>query len=147
MLSNHMFERRVDVSCHPVCVAANVEMRTFFEPCPQLRTLLAHAVLHVDLLRLIARESDIEAGQQTAVAHRFQFVSIVEIRGRMLLAEEQPVAPLVTACTPLVQKAAKRCNAGSRTDHDDRRVRTMRRTKMCGFLHEYRHSDIPGTIG
>src|SRR5438876_6323806 len=53
-------ERHVDVARHVLRVAADVEMRARLQPGPELARALAHAVLHVDFLGLVAREGGIE---------------------------------------------------------------------------------------
>ncbi|CAK0117384.1 Uncharacterised protein [Burkholderia pseudomallei] len=135
-------QRRVDVLRHARRVAAHVEMRALLEPCPQRRPLLEHAVLHVDLLRLVARERDIEPREEAVRAHLRELVAVIEIGVRVLLAEEQPIAPLRAARAALVQKAPERRDARARADHHDRRVAARGRAKVRGFLHEYRHGRV-----
>ena len=43
-----------EVLLHLLRIAAHVKMRAFLKPCVQLATVLAHPVLHVELVRLIA---------------------------------------------------------------------------------------------
>src|SRR5581483_2109805 len=49
-------QRRIHILRHSRCVAADVKMRAFLQPCPKLRGVFEHTVLHVNFLRLIARE-------------------------------------------------------------------------------------------
>ncbi|WP_156902161.1 hypothetical protein [Azohydromonas australica] len=55
-------------------------------------TVLAHAVLHVDLLGLVAGESGVDPVQVAAAVSSFEFVAVIEVRGCALPAEEVEVA-------------------------------------------------------
>jgi hypothetical protein len=55
-------ERLVDVVGHADGIAADVEVGAFLQPGVEFRAVLDHAVLDVDLLRLVARERDVELG-------------------------------------------------------------------------------------
>jgi len=147
VLGDDGLQRRIDILRHPRGVAAHVEVRALLEPGEQLGAVLAHPVLHVDLVGLIAREREIEPRQEAAVAHRGQFVAIVEVGLRMLFAEEQPVASARAARLPLVQEAAERRDAGAGADHHDRHVAVHRRPEVCGLLHEHRHAAVFRAIG
>ena len=120
----------MDVLGHRLLVAADVEMRAVLEPGEQLGAALPHAVLDVDLLGLIAREGDVEAGEQAVLQPLLPFELVQEIVGEVAIAEEQPVAPAGTCRLPLLQEGAKRRDAGAGADHDDRPVRIVRQAEV-----------------
>src|SRR5260370_15134236 len=92
------FEQRVvDVLGHALGVAADIEMRAFVEPRPELGRVLAHAMLNVDFLGLVARESEIELFKHAAALPIDDLVFVQKVRGAFLLAEEQPLRPLRAA--------------------------------------------------
>ena len=100
-------------------------MRAVLEPGEQLGAALPHAVLDVDLLGLIAREGDVEVGQQAVLQPLLPFQLVQEIVGEVAIAEEQPVAPAGSRGLPLLQEGAKRRDAGAGADRDDRPVRIV----------------------
>src|SRR5690606_14679830 len=111
-----------DVGRHPLLVAADEQLGAVLEPGPDVARLLAHAVLHVDLLRLIAREGEVQAQEAVALPRR-QFLFVEELRGAVLFAEEEPVAPGRADRLPLLEKRAERSETRARADHDHRRRR------------------------
>src|SRR6185437_11382306 len=91
------------------------------QPRPQSGSLLAHAMLHVDPLVLIAREGGVEPAQQPIGEIALELVAIEEVEIAPLIAEEQPVAPACADRAAFLEKGAKRRDAGPWADHDDRR--------------------------
>src|SRR5262245_31970097 len=93
-LGGDLDERVLHVLGHALGVAAHVEMRTVPEPSPQLGSGLAHAVLHVGFLGPVARPGGGEARQRAVREERLQLAPIEKVGGLVLVAEEQPCAPL-----------------------------------------------------
>ena len=52
VLLRDLDHRLLDIACHALGVAADVEVRAALQPGPQLGALGAHAVLHVGLRRI-----------------------------------------------------------------------------------------------
>src|SRR5690606_34420473 len=93
--------------------AADVEVRARLQPVVDLAAALAQALLDVDLLRLVAREREVQA-VQFAVAQRFLPLGLVEEAGiEVLGAEEQPVAAARAGLRALLDEAAERRHAGA----------------------------------
>ena len=82
----------LDILGHALGIAADIEVRACFQPAPQLDCVLAHAVLDVDLLGLIAREGRIEPRQHALALPIGNLILIKKVSGPLLVAEEQPVA-------------------------------------------------------
>src|SRR5260370_9784001 len=100
------FQQRIlDVLGHALGIAADVEMSGFVEPRPERGRVLAHAMLKVDLLRLVARESKVELLEHAAALPIDDLVFVEKIRGAFLLAEEQPVGPLGAARLALLEES------------------------------------------
>src|SRR5262249_6854370 len=115
------------VLCHVLGVAADVEMRAVVEPIDEIVPRLPHAVLHVDLFGLIAREGEIDPAQRAIRERLLPFELIEEIVGEAAVAEEQPVASCRGGCTAFLYEGAERRDAGPRPDHDDVLVRRRQR--------------------
>src|SRR6266852_3699468 len=99
------FQQRVlDVLGHALGIAADIEMRAFVEPRPELGRVLAHAMLNVELLRLVTRESEIELFKHAAALPIDDLVLVEKIRDAFLLAEEQPVGSLGAARLALLEE-------------------------------------------
>src|SRR3979409_1501011 len=113
MLRGYSQRRIPDVLGHALGIAADVEMRAFFEPRPELGRVLAHAMLDVDLLRLVAREGEVELLEHAAALPIDDLVFVEKIRGAFLLAEEQPVGRLGAARLALLEESAERGDAGT----------------------------------
>src|SRR5262245_48418591 len=64
MRAHDLGQRAVDVARHAFGVAADIDMRAGLEPRPQLPPVLAHPVLDVDLVLLVAREGGVEPREQ-----------------------------------------------------------------------------------
>src|SRR6185437_16726262 len=116
-----------------------IEICPLLQPRPQRGRLLAHAILHIDALRLVAREGDIEPRQQAVAAIAIELGLVEEVRAPALIAEEQPVAPGGAARSPLLEKGAEGRHAGARPDHDDRRVVGGGEAEAMRWLDEDRH--------
>src|SRR4051794_31765158 len=91
LLGDDLKERAVDVAGHSPGVAADVEVGPLLEPTPELAGALAHPVLDVDLLGLVAREGGVEACKVAVLLELAQFGGVEEIGGLALIAEEKPV--------------------------------------------------------
>ena len=69
----------MDVLGHRLLVAADVEVRAVLEPGVELGAALPHAVLDVDLLRLIARERDVDPAQHAVLQERLPVELVEEV--------------------------------------------------------------------
>ncbi len=76
---------------HAAFVAADVDVGTAFDPVPQGFGLFEYAVLDVDFLGLIARECEVDAGENPVVVPLLPFGLIEKIFGEVGVAEEEPV--------------------------------------------------------
>jgi hypothetical protein len=50
----NLHQHLVDISCHAILIAADIQVRALFDPLPYLGAALPEALLDVDLLRLVA---------------------------------------------------------------------------------------------
>src|SRR3712207_2358956 len=66
-LGDDPVQRGVDVPRHALLVAADVEVRAVLQPGEQVAAALPHPVLDVDLLRLVAREGDVDPGERAVL--------------------------------------------------------------------------------
>src|SRR5713101_2242066 len=139
LLGRNLQQRVLDVLGHALGIAADIEVRAFLQPAPELGRVLAQAVLDVDLLGLVAREGEIEVGQHAAALPVEDLVLVEKIRGAFLIAEEQPVPALGAARLALLEKSPKRGNTGAGSDHDGRSIVVGRRREAVALLHEHRH--------
>src|SRR5690606_41611108 len=60
MLGDDGLQCRIDVPGHAAGIAADIEAGARLQPGPQFPALFAHAVLHVDLLCLVAGECPVQ---------------------------------------------------------------------------------------
>src|SRR6185437_6880937 len=103
---------RIDVACH-AGGAADEEMRAVVEPRPERRGVLAHAMLDIDALRLVARESGVEPRQEPVARVIAQLRLVEKIGVAALIAKKEPVASAGVQRAPLLQERAERCDAGA----------------------------------
>ena len=120
---------------HAQRVAADINVRAFLDPRPQIAPGLAHAVLHVDLLLAVARPGERQAREQAGGAHLAELLLVEEVVIAALMAEEQPVRPARLGGLALLQEGAERRDAGAGPDHDDRLGRIGRQREMLRLLH------------
>src|SRR6266403_286842 len=123
------------ILCHPLGIAADIEMRALCKPGPQFATDLAHAILHVELLVAVARPRQRHSRQQAHGFQGVQFVGIEEIATAALMTEEQPVLAGRAGRLAVEQEGAERRDAGTGPDHDDRRLRVLRQAEAVRLLH------------
>jgi hypothetical protein len=95
------------------------------------------ALLHIDLLGLIAGKRRAQA-QMPAGLPGLQLLAVIEIAGRLLLAEEQPVAAAGRAPRALEERA-KRRHTGAGADHDHRQAVVLGQAEVPGRLREDCH--------
>ena len=79
------------VAGHALRVAADIEDGTAFDPLVNIAGSLADAVLYVDLLRLVARECDIEPVEASPLQVPLPFELVEEVAREVPVTEEQPV--------------------------------------------------------
>src|SRR5215472_11931411 len=89
---DHVDERALHVLRHVFGVAADVDVRAFGDPSPQVAPDFAHAMLDVDFLPAVARPRQSEASENAGRLHAGQLILIKEVVAAVLVAEEQPVA-------------------------------------------------------
>src|SRR6266699_5473656 len=126
----------VNVARHAGGVSADIKVRAIVEPSPHLSGVLQHSVLHIELLGLIAREREVKAGQQAVFLPEGELRLVKKIRCSSLIAKEKPVFAGCPGRLAVLEEGAERGNAGSRTDHDHRRVTVGGRPEVVGGLHE-----------
>src|SRR6266851_6499984 len=143
LLGDDVREREVDVPRHAGGVAADIEVRAILDPRIELRGPFAHAMLHVDFFGLIAGEGEIESGEQSVGAKRFQLLLVQEIQLAALIAEEQPILAVGAGRAAVLQECAERGNAGTRADHHDRNAGVGRQIEAMRRLDEYRDRRAP----
>src|SRR6267378_4942667 len=104
---------------HSLRIAADIKVSSLLQPGPKFLCIFQHSMLHVDLVLLIARKSQIQPMQLPLFQIIKQLLAIEKIRRAMLFAENQPVAAGGPIERALFQESAKRSNTRSRADHDD----------------------------
>eukprot|EP00308_Calcidiscus_leptoporus_P025047 CAMPEP_0119398350 /NCGR_PEP_ID=MMETSP1334-20130426/140800_2 /TAXON_ID=127549 /ORGANISM="Calcidiscus leptoporus, Strain RCC1130" /LENGTH=335 /DNA_ID=CAMNT_0007422209 /DNA_START=299 /DNA_END=1306 /DNA_ORIENTATION=- len=129
-------ERAHDVAPHRR-PAADVDVRVALQHRPELLGVLGHAVLHVHLLRLRAREGEAQARERAGR----------EVGGELVLVEvvlRRPAAPKVEADVPhprrprgakLAQEGAEGGDAGAGAHHHEGGGRVLRQHEGGG-AHE-----------
>ena len=88
MLGDDIDECGLDILGHALGVPADIEMRAFGKPAPELGADFAHAVLHVIFLGAVPRPGQRQPAQNAGLAQRVQFVAVEEIVVLPLMAEE-----------------------------------------------------------
>src|SRR5581483_7337295 len=78
------------VARHALGIAADVEVGAVSEPRPQLRSRLAHAVLHVDLGGTVTRPGGGEPVERAVGEEGLEVVAVEEVAGYTLVGEEEP---------------------------------------------------------
>ena len=96
-LLDHLVQGGINVLGHALGVATDINMRSLLEPGPHIPCVFQHAMLHVDLLDLIAGECRLQARQSPVGERSLKFFAVEEIGGAMLIAEEKPVPVAPTA--------------------------------------------------
>ena len=97
-------------------------MRAFLEPFPELARRAHHPILHINFVRLIARECRVES-RQNSVGQEFLEVRLVEeIAFLALRAEEKPRLAARPDRLPFLQESAEGRNTRARPDHYDRQI-------------------------
>src|SRR5262245_32968406 len=98
---------------------ADINGRAAFEPFDHFRAAVPQSVLDIDLLRRVARKSDIHA-REGAVFQRFLPVELVEevVREGTVTEEQPAAAPCLRGATFLHERTERR-DAGARSNHDD----------------------------
>src|ERR1043165_4094877 len=129
LLDGDREQRVLDVLGHALGVATDVEVRALLQPLPELGGSLLHAVLDIDLLRLVAREGEVEAVQRAPALPVHDLVLVEEVGRALLVAEEQPVLPLGATRLAFLEEGTERRDAGARADHDRGRAVIGRRAK------------------
>ena len=126
-------QRRIHVPRHAGRIAADVEMRPLLQPAPQVGGRLQHAVLHVQLVRLVARERGIQPRQRPILVPRCQFCFVQKIRGAVAFAEDQPGLAARAGRRAVRQEGAERRDASAWANHNHRHRRFGRQAEMAGL--------------
>src|SRR3954453_13099788 len=119
-------QRRFDILCHALGIAADIEMRASREPLPNLGADFAHPILDVEFSFAVARPGERETRKHAFLTELMQLVAIEEVAHRALMTEEEPVLPWRADRLPLLQKGAEGRDPGSGPNHDDRNIRIGR---------------------
>ncbi|SHT73851.1 Uncharacterised protein [Mycobacteroides abscessus subsp. abscessus] len=119
MLADDLVQRLVHVLGHACRVTADVEVAAVLQPCEQIAAVLAHSVLHIDLLGLIAGEGEIEAIQEARRVPGVDLVLVDVVMCPVLVAEEQPVVAPRSPLLAFLQECAEwgHTRAGAHHDH------------------------------
>src|SRR6266566_1727648 len=134
MLADYLEQSALDVAAHGDG-AADIDVRAFRNPAPEVAAGLAHAVLHIAFAHAVARPRQRKSGEETGSLHADEFVLVEKIVVAALVAKEQPVAAPRFRYYAFLQKSPKRGDTRARTDHDDRHRRISGQAEALRFLH------------
>lgn len=108
----------MDVLGHTFGIAANVKVGSTVEPAPEFSPLLEHAMLDVDFLGLIARESGGEFVEMTGFLGLGEFIAVKKIAIGALVTKEEPIFPWMGVVLAMLEEGAEGGDAGTGPDHD-----------------------------
>ena len=108
----------MDVLGHAFGIAADVKVGSTVEPAPEFGSLLEHAVLDVDFLGLIARESGGEFVEMTGFLGLGKFITVKKIATGVLVTKEEPIFPWMGVLLAVLKEGAEGSDAGAGSDHD-----------------------------
>ena len=137
--AKNLLQRGVYVLRHRVGVAAHVDRGTLLHPRIEIAPRIPQRVLHVALLRLVARERHVEPRQHAALQQVLPFELVQEVVRVVAMAEHQPVPTARPDGIALLHEGAERRDPGARPDHDDRPLGIMRQAEMRGRLEKHAH--------
>ena len=83
-------ERCADILRHGLGVAADIELGAIVQPIDEVAAPLPETMLHVDLLRRVTREGEVELRQRSVLQRILPFELIQEVVRVAPVAEEQP---------------------------------------------------------
>src|SRR6266849_1247804 len=104
---------------HPRGIAGDVKVGSVLKPGPKFLCIFQHSMLHINLVLLVARKSQIKPMQFALLLIIKQLLAIEKIRGAMLFAEDQPSAAAGPFERALFQEGTTRGETRSRTHHYD----------------------------
>ncbi len=81
-------ECRTHILRHRFGVAADIEIGATVEPVDEVVALVPDAVLHIELLRCVAREGEVHARERAILQGILPFELIEEIVGELAVAKE-----------------------------------------------------------
>src|SRR5947209_6931447 len=110
-----------------------------FEPGPQAGRVFQQSMLHINLLRLIPGEREIEPFEVALLEPGSELIFVQKIRGAFLIAKEEPILSLRAGALALFEESAERGNTGAGADHDHWRVSVRRQLETIRRLHEHPH--------
>jgi hypothetical protein len=87
-------------------------------------------MLHVEALRLIAREGVVHSREDAAANELEPVFPVVKAVGFVALTEEEPVLTAASQRAPLLQKSAEWSDAGASADHDHAGIWLRRQMKI-----------------
>src|SRR3546814_18333793 len=117
-------------------VAAYINMGAALNPVEQFAGLFEQFVLYINLVGLIPRESQIQAMQAAVLEGLLPFGLVQKVRGEMRVAKEQPVTSAGLCGAAFLNKGAKWCNTGARSDHNDVARAVGRQAEPLILFHE-----------
>src|SRR5690625_1012533 len=110
-------------------VAADVKMRTFFEPAVDFPALFKKSMLDIDFCRRIAGKGGIHSRKDSIFQVIEPFELVKEVVGETLVAEKEPVFSYSAGCSPFSDEGPERRDTCSGSDHDDRRLGNFRQAE------------------
>src|SRR5688572_12115170 len=111
-------ERGVHIGRHTRRVTADIKNRPILDPFIQQPACVRDALLDIDSLPAIARESEIDAGENALLERALPLELVEEVLREMPRAEDEPVTSTRARRRALLDEGAVRRDAGARADHD-----------------------------
>src|SRR2546422_9240478 len=100
-------QRRVHVFGHARGIATDVERPAALQPVKHLPGAFQQAMLDVNLFLLVARPRHVESREHPTFLKSFDLAAIKKVRGRFLVAEEQPTFAFRPEFAALFEKSAE----------------------------------------
>src|SRR5690606_4162845 len=137
----------MDVGRKPCAVAADIEVSAFLKPGVEVARLVHQPVLDIGLRSAVAREGHIHARQDAVLEKALPFRLIEEVAIEIAFAEDQPGFAGSPARLALLEEGAIGRDAGSRPDHDDRRIVVRQAEAWIGLDIDRQHGFRVGMAG
>ncbi|MNZ84336.1 hypothetical protein D3C78_1030890 [compost metagenome] len=119
---------------HLFLITADIHGSALLQPRIQLLAFLQHSMLYVDLLIGIPRKGYIHAGQHSILKPFLPFQLIEEIGRKMLISIKQPGLAASTGFFTLSKKCSEWSHACARSNHNNWRIRIVRKLKVIIML-------------
>src|SRR5688572_10972021 len=89
-LSQDARQGSVHVAAEALFIAAEIDVGTVGDPAADLVTLCPETILHIDLLRLVAREGHVDLSERAGLQMLLPLKLIEEVVGVVACAEKEP---------------------------------------------------------